>query len=256
MGLEEIREQIAIPQDPRSMDELCFGIESRREEYKDVDEVIVILTGSLSPGFGGEKKTGYPARLREIAGVLRFYESIMEGHNPIIVTSGGFRNENTDGHSMMMSKIMKAELVKWYGIPQEMILSEGFSHTTATNAKNVARLLREGLDYPEDRAVTVITNQFHSKRAAQDFYKYYSGKITSIAAEKMILAHKVEDEENERYRLPGDQMAHPYKEFVRRYLESPSYKKLTFTDFILRNVSNFPGGEKFLTELARLLRVK
>jgi len=258
METEEIIKQTEIEtsQNYRNMDELCLGIESQREKYKDVDEVIVVLTGTLSPAYGDERKTALPARFRVIAGVLRFYESIMEGHNPIIITSGGFRNEDADGHSMMMSKIMKSELVDWYEIPEDKIISEGFSYTTGTNAENVSRLLIEGLHYPKDKTVTVITNQFHSERATKDFEKYYSGKIVSIPAEDIILAHKGENEKNERYKLPGDQMPHPYKEFVERYLKSLRYKKLSLTDFVLKNVSSFPGGEELLRELARISRMQ
>lgn len=240
----------------KNMDDLCSAIESQREKYKDVDEVIVILTGTLSPSYGDEGKTALPARFRVIAGVLRFYESIMEGHNPIIITSGGFRNEDEQGPSMMMSKVMKSELVNWYEIPEDKIISEEFSYTTGTNAENVAKLLSEGLHYPKDKAVTVITNQFHSERASQDFEKKYSGKIKSIPAEDIILGHKEENEKGDRYKLPGDKIPHPYKEFVERYLNSSRYKRLALTDFVLRKVSSFPGGEELLRELARITRLK
>jgi hypothetical protein len=251
MEKEGINNNIETPQysSHENMEQLCLQIESMKGQY---DEAIVILTGDVIPAYGGGEKTALPGRLRVVAGVLHFYDSINEGRSPIIITSGGFRDENTKDSSVVHSEIMKSELINWYEIPEENIIAEDFSFDTATNAQNVSLILKK-LGFLENGKVTLITNQFHLKRATQLFAKHYSGEILPNTAEDIIINHNSEDE---RYLLPGDKIKKPYREFTQRHINSSSYKKLTLTDFVLRNVSKSPVGEKLLTEVARISRMK
>lgn len=231
-----------------NIEDLCSSIEHLKGEY---DEAIVILTGTTSPAYDGGRKTHFIARLRQIAAVIMFYESVREGRSPIIITSGGFRNEDSTEDFIDMTQIMKKELVGWYEIPEDKIIIEGFSFDTSTNAKNISKVL-DTLGFIDNGEVKVVTNQFHLKRSIHFFKRYYEGEISATSAEEIIITH---DRENEKYLLPGDDVKRPYREFVRRFTNSFLNKKLALTDFVLMTISKMPKGEEFLTELAEYLRI-
>lgn len=231
----------------KKIEQLCSNIEHLKGEY---DEAIVILGRGISPGYQNTGKTPWIGRLREIAGVISFYEGAKEGKSPIIIITGGLEDNDIEGPSTE-SSIMKEELMK-YQIPEDKIIIDEQAYDTSTNAQNVSEILKT-LGFLEQGEVKLITDKFHLKRAKMLFGKNFSGDITSTDAEGVIIEF---DKDNERYKLPGEKIKKPYREFVERFVKSPLYTKLMLQDFSLRQITKFSKGEKYLRKMAQNSRVK
>ena len=228
-------------------EKLCSRIEHLKGVY---DEAIVILGRGISSGYEGTGKTPWIGRLREIAGVITFYDSIRDGKSPVIIITGGLEDNNLEGPTTEAS-IMKEELLK-YEIPEDTIIMDEEAYETSTNAENVSKIL-DTLGFLEKGKVKLITNKFHLKRSDLLFKKYFSGEIEPTSAEKVIIEF---DEEEEKYKLPGDKIKKPYREFSKRFLNSFLNAKLTVTDYGLKQVTKSETGEAALRKIAKKLRLE
>ena len=221
---------------------------SEPNDYEDMkynyDTAIVVLQGGIVPGYEGPKIASR-ARIREQAGVIAYLEAKLRGENAVIILTGGVE---LDGYTE--AALMKHNLVTKRGIPEEDIIVEEQSYDTPTNAIFTGDILTK-LGFKEQGNVKLITNGFHLARSKELFEKYYGGKFEAINAEKYLYENRFD-----RYLLPGDQMAHPYGLFARKFESSRMNKILKVIDTTLRYISKVGLGEMVLGELAKRSRMK
>lgn len=89
-----------------------------------------------------------------------------EGYAPLILFAGG----SLDPDSPASAELMKRQAMR-EGVPDERILVEPSSATTAENAREVAAIMREhGL-----RTAILVTSPYHQRRAAIHFGRAFEG---------------------------------------------------------------------------------
>jgi len=217
------------------------GLEGDLSDYKDMqhkyDTAIVILQGGTEEGCDGDKVVPR-ARLREQAGVIAYLDARLRGENAVIILSG------------RESAVMKDSLVNHRGIPEEDIILEIQSYTTATNALYTGQILTY-LGLKDKGRVQLITNGFHLDRSIMHFNNYYGGNIEPINAEEYLSVNRPD-----RYLLPGDQMAHPYALFAKKFVGSSQNKIWEVMDNGLRIVEGNPTGKSLIDGIARKSRLK
>jgi uncharacterized SAM-binding protein YcdF (DUF218 family) len=118
-----------------------------RQDQRQPADAILVLGGGVAES--GRPSSALIARIRYAAMLYH------EGYAPIIALTGGSR----DGRPAEAEVAYR--VIRWLGIPEEAILIEMTSQTTAQNVANIAPLLRErGV-----RSVIVVTSPFHALRS-------------------------------------------------------------------------------------------
>ncbi|MCX7958201.1 MAG: YdcF family protein [Deltaproteobacteria bacterium] len=124
-------------------------------------DVIIVLGGGVyenSPDLNGNTVPSDEA-LARIVMAYRLYKRL----DVPIMTTGGKLTE-TD---ITEAEIAKRFLIE-FGVPENKIITEGFSRTTSENAEYSAKILKEkSLKRP-----VLITTAYHMKRAMLNFKKY------------------------------------------------------------------------------------
>ena len=250
MGLEGAENNEYL--DTESNDTFNTEFVSEPNDYEDMkynyDTAIVVLSGGIVEGYNDAPKIPSRARMRMFAAIDIYDKEVKEGKKPVIILSGGVPSPTEDDYTE--ASFMGYMLVTHYNIPVGDIIVEQYSYDTPTNAKYTNGILRE-LGFKEQGNVKLITNGFHLARSKELFEKYYGGEFEAIDAEKYLY-----ENHPDRYMLPGDQMAHPYGLFARKFESSRKNKILKVIDTTLRYISKVGLGEMVLGELAKRSRMK
>jgi uncharacterized SAM-binding protein YcdF (DUF218 family) len=231
----------------KKIEELCKSIEMLNGKY---DKAIVVLTGGLSkaelPSGDEHIKTEFVAHIREAAAAMKYKELLSVGHRPVIVVSGGKVYGKGD-NMPILSEVMKAELIRKYGVNEEDILTEPCSVDTSQNARFSSKLLDAlGFSETDDKSVFLITNQFHLSRATTLFSRHFNGNLEPTSAERILI--------DSIQQLPNNKTKTPYKRIIEDYLNSRSNMESTQKDGKLHKITELPLGEKVIEALAYYLR--
>lgn len=129
------------------------------ESYKPVD-VIILLGGALSPPGRGDSYPDLGEASDRVVHAFRLYKA---GLAPKILISGG--NLFSDGRPSEADAI--EELLEYWGVGRDAILTEGTSRNTFENAREVSRIWREN----GFRTGLLVTSAIHMPRALAVFGK-------------------------------------------------------------------------------------
>jgi len=237
----------------KKIEELCESLEPLKGKY---DRAIVVLAGGLSkvkaPSGQEHIKTEFAAHMRATAAVLKYKELSATGHHAVILVSGGKCYGKGD-NMPILSEVMKTELIRNYGINPTDIVTEPHSIDTSQNARFSSKLL-EALGFHEskekhesrEKAVCLITNQFHLERANLLFNRHFKGGLEPINAEKVLI--------NFMRKLSDGSSKTPYKKVIENYLISQRNQDATQQDKKILAATKLPFGEKAIEALAYYLR--
>lgn len=212
------------------------------------DEAIVILQGGVEEGFQGAPRIPKLARMRQLAGIASYYESVEQGKSPIIILSGGVEVGSEYGDYSEAS-LMKKHMVEYYGIEEWRIVLEDKSVDTSTNAKYSSEIL-ERLGFLESGNVKLITNEFHLDRSKMLFDRYYKKDFQSLSAEEILINR------GDGNNLPGDRFNRRYATYTERFLDSKENQSLTKRDKLLKSIYSTGIGTVLFKTLTTITRKK
>ncbi len=102
------------------------------------------------------------------AEAIRLYEA---GWAPKLIFSGAAADKSGPSNAAVMKKQAMAE-----GVPENSIIIEDLSATTAENAQNTSALVKEmGL-----KRVILVTSAYHQRRASIEFGRRLGGDVTIV----------------------------------------------------------------------------
>lgn len=212
------------------------------------DEAIVVLQGGIGEGFNGTPRITKLPRIRQLAAVSTYYESLWQGGSPVIILSGGVEVGSEYGDYSEAS-LMKKHMVEYYGIEEWRVVLEDKSVDTSTNAKYSSAIL-ERLGFLESGNVKLITNEFHLDRSKMLFDRYYKKDFQSLSAEEILI--KRGDGNN----LPGDRFNRRYATYTERFLDSKENQSLTKKDKLLKSIYSTGIGTVLFKTLTTITRKK
>jgi uncharacterized SAM-binding protein YcdF (DUF218 family) len=163
-------------------------------------EAIVCLSGGI-----------YSNHLPVERGYQRIYTAVQlyaDGWAPQMIFSGGGSSDLSEGE-------IYAEVAGWLGLPQEDVLIDAFSGSTAEHPENILNL--EGMEIHKDTPLLVVTSPLHSRRAHLCFRK------AGFSNFRIITGYEAQIEDAEVVRSHRESEIKEYK---------PSGKK--YDDFFIR----------------------
>ncbi len=212
------------------------------------DEAIVVLQGGIGEGFNGTPRITKLPRIRQLAAVSTYYESLWQGGSPVIILSGGIEVGTKYG-DYSEALLMKENLVNHYGVDESRVIVEDQSTDTSTNAVYCSEIL-EKLGFLENGNVKLITNKFHLDRSEMLFDRYYGKAFQAISAEDILINR------GDGTRLPGDKFNRRYATYARRFLETKENKNLTKKDELLKLIYSTAIGTLMFKTLTEVIRKK
>ena len=157
-------------------------------------EAIVCLTGGVGAN-------NFPTE----RGLQRIYTAVqlyLDGYAPWVIFSGG-------GSGVVSQGEIYAEVAGWLGLPQEAVVIEPYSRSTADHPRNILKLKEPALE--KDSALLIVTTPLHSRRVALCFRKagfsyfwivtHYSARGKGIKANRLLKKSKLKEyiPSNKRY---------------------------------------------------------
>jgi uncharacterized SAM-binding protein YcdF (DUF218 family) len=133
---------------------LTYGFVYRRMPIRRAADFVVVLGAGL---MGGRRVS--PLLASRLERARSVYESLDAQSGPILIVSGGKGSDERLSEAEAMANYLMES-----GFPAERILKEDQSRTTEENLLYSAALMRES--QPEGYRCVVVTNDFHSYRAA------------------------------------------------------------------------------------------
>jgi uncharacterized SAM-binding protein YcdF (DUF218 family) len=100
-------------------------------------------------------------------GMQRIYTAVQlyfDGCGRKVIFTGGGSNTVSEAE-------IYSEVAGWLGLPQEAVVIDPFSSSTAEHPANILKIEEEGLDVKPQMPLNIVTSPIHSKRTALCFRK-------------------------------------------------------------------------------------